>query len=72
MDFNQKIEPLINSIAQLRKNAINISRVVIGDSLILEDLYFIASIDKCVRVIDGFIPLLQQRNLTCIGALLRM
>lgn len=37
-----------------------------------EDFFFCAAADRCIRLIDGFIPMLQNRNLTCAGVLLRM
>lgn len=36
------------------------------------DLFFCASVDRCIRLIDGLIPMLKDRNLTCVGVLLRM
>lgn len=45
---------------------------VIGQSLLKEDFFFCASADRCMNLIDGFISMLQDRNLTCAGALLRL
>ena len=38
----------------------------------MEDFFFCASADRCTDLIDGFISMLKQRNLTCVGALLRL
>lgn len=72
MEYSETLKPLIESLTSLRRDAINTGRDIIGENLCLEDLYYISSIDKCIRVIDGFIPLIQQRNLSCAGALLRI
>ena len=37
-----------------------------------EDFFFCTAADRCIRLIDGFIPMLQNRDLTCAGVLLRM
>ena len=62
----------IEKLQVLRKKAVSIGAGIIGDTLCLEDLFFCASTDRCIRLIDGFIPMLQERNLTCAGVLLRM
>lgn len=55
-----------------RKEGVQLAAAVIGQTLYTEDLYVISLIDKCIRLIDGFKNMLEQRNLTCAGILLRI
>lgn len=71
-EYYQEIEELIATLQSLRREAIAISRGIIGETLTQDDLFFCAAADRCIRLIDGFIPMLQDRNLTCAGVLLRM
>lgn len=71
-EYCQEIEGRITTLRSLRREAIAISRGIIGETLTQEDLFFCAAADRCVRLIDGFVPMLQDRNLTCAGVLLRM
>ena len=71
-EYYQEIEGRITTLRTLRREAIAISRGIIGESLTQDDLFFCAAADRCIRLIDGFIPMLQDRNLTCAGVLLRM
>lgn len=71
-EYYQEIEELIVTLQSLRREAIAISRGIIGETLTQDDLFFCAAADRCIRLIDGFIPMLQDRNLTCAGVLLRM
>ena len=60
------------SMKELRTQGIAIAKGIIGENLTKDDLFFCASLDRCLRLIDGMIPLLKDRNLTCAGALLRL
>lgn len=71
-EYYQEIEERIANLQSLRREAISLSRGMIGESLLQEDLFFCAAADRCIRLIDGFIPMLRDRNLTCAGVLLRM
>lgn len=71
-EYYQEIEERIATLQSLRREAISLSRGMIGESLLQEDLFFCAAADRCIRLIDGFIPMLRNRNLTCAGVLLRM
>jgi hypothetical protein len=71
-EYYQEIEELIISLQSLRREAVSLSRGMIGESLMQEDFFFCAAADRCIRLIDGFIPMLRDRNLTCAGVLLRM
>ena len=71
-EYSNALVSRIEQLQALRKNAVTIAAGIIGESLCMEDLFFCASVDRCIRLIDGFIPMLQDRNLTCAGVLLRM
>ncbi len=71
-EYKEAIAPKIHELQELRKKAVSIAAGIIGKTLMSEDLFFCASADRCIRLIDGFIPMLENRNLTCTGVLLRM
>lgn len=57
---------------ETRNQYLSIAREMIGDKLLITDFYFSAAIDQGIRLMDGMLPMLEQRNLTCAAALLRM
>lgn len=71
-EYKVALVPYIEQLQDLRKKAVSIATGIIGETLCTDDLFFCASVDRCIRLIDGFIPMLQARNLTCVGVLLRM
>lgn len=71
-EYFLQIEPIIAELQRLRLDAVNLSAGMIGESLFHEDLFYCAAADRCIRLIDGFIPMLRDRNLTCAGAMLRL
>lgn len=71
-EYSNALVSRIEQLQALRKKAVTIAAGIIGESLCMEDLFFCASVDRSMRLIDGFIPMLQDRNLTCAGVLLRM
>ena len=62
----------ISLLSDLRKDGISLAAGIIGKSLLKEDFFFCASADRCLNLINGFIIMLCERNLTCAGALLRL
>lgn len=71
-EYEQEINKYINRLKILRKKGISIAAGIIGTNLFMEDLYFIASADRSINLIDGIIQMFLNRNLTCVGVLLRM
>lgn len=71
-EYKAALAPYIEQLRNLRKKAVLIATGIIGKTLCTDDLFFCASVDRCIRLIDGLIPMLQDRNLTCVGVLLRM
>ena len=59
-------------LKELRTQGIAIATGIVGDNLTKDDLFFCASLDRCLRLIDGVLSMLKGRNLTCAGALLRL
>lgn len=59
-------------LQRLRKEGIQLAANVIGQTLYEDDFYTVSILDKCIRLIDGFIDMLEKRNLTCAGILLRV
>lgn len=71
-EYNKKLHIINEDLETLRKEYLHISRVIIGENLLEEDLFFCASTDKGIRILDGFRMMIKERNLTCVGALVRM
>lgn len=71
-EYAEQIQPIINNLIKQRQEMGNIAKEIIGHNLFIEDLFFCTSADRCTGLIDGFINMLEQRNLTCVGALLRL
>ena len=78
MDMNDEqityelwLKQITNRLEVIRKEGVCLATAVIGQTLYSEDLYVVSIIDKCIRLIDGFINMMEQRNLTCAGILLR-
>lgn len=58
----------LNSI---RQTYIEASKQILGSDLYLEDFFFVASIDKGIRLLDGLLLSLESRNITCSAVLYR-
>lgn len=71
-EYDVKLATYIEQLQELRKEAVSLAAGIIGENLCMEDLFFCASVDRCIRLIDGLIPMLKDRNLTCVGVLLRI
>ncbi len=71
-EYKTELVSRINTLAALRKEAISIAKGIIGSNLFKEDFYFCSSLDRCMNLIDGFFAMLKSRNLSCVGALLRV
>lgn len=71
-EYSNELTSRVDRLNLLRAEAISLSANIIGQTLFKEDFYFCASADRCAHLIDGFISMLKERNLTCAGVLLRM
>lgn len=65
------LSPKLNELHELNEDAIKIARSLIGESLFKTDLYFCALINKSIQLTDGFVELINKRNLTSAGIILR-
>ena len=72
IEFSEELEQFIGHLNLLRKKGQTIAVEIIGKTLTKDDLYFCAATDRCLNLIDGFICMIRERNLTCAGALLRL
>ena len=70
--YYKEIETRIALIRELRGKCPSFAKGIIGQTLFREDLFFCAALDRSVQLSEGLITLLQQRNLSCVGALLRL
>lgn len=48
------------------------ARGIISENLTKDDLFFCATLDRCLHLMDGFSIMLRERNLTCAGPVLRL
>ena len=72
MNYQEWLLEIRLHFQHLRIEAIYLAKEAVGQTLVEDDLYILSLIDKCIRLIDGFVILLSERNLTCIGILLRV
>lgn len=70
--YFKELEARVVQLKQLHNQCSTFASGIIGQTLFKEDLFFCASLDRCVQLSEGFILMLQQRNLTCIWAILRL
>ena len=72
IEYFDLIKPYMEGITQCKKETMELIPDVIGDNLIGVDFCFIGLLDRNIRLADGFLLLIKERNLTCAGALLRL
>lgn len=60
------------TLDELKKQGVELAQGVIGETLLADDFFFCASLNRCINLIEGFWLLLNSRNLTCAGAILRL
>ena len=70
--YYENLQHYISTLTDLRLQGQKIAAAIIGQTLFHEDLFYISCVDRCLNLIDGFIIMLNNRNLTCAGALLRL
>lgn len=61
----------LQSLGELRKEIIELSKAIIGDTLYKEVFFFTSAMDRSVALLDGISEMLKNRNLACGGILLR-
>ena len=70
--LGKPITEKIRVIRRLRMMALRSLRSCISRDITQSIIYFTSIVDREVRLADGFILLLKERNLTCAGAVLRL
>lgn len=71
IEYEKILNTRLHGVSLVRKELIDISKRIIGNSLYMEDLFFTSAIDRSIALLDGLSSMLQSRNLTCAGILLR-
>lgn len=71
-EYFEKIVSPIEELRILNEEAKTLAVKIIGKNLLKEDLCLCAMLDRSMHLTDGFIPMMEARNLTCAGALLRL
>ena len=71
-DYVSKIADIKGQIQQYKDEFAVLTDRIVGNDLEKEDFYFLAALDRAIHLIDGFLWMLEKRNMTCAGALLRL
>lgn len=71
-EYFEKIVSYIEKLRILNEETKTLVVKIIGENLLKEDLCICATLDRSLRLTDGFISMMEMRNLTCAGALLRL
>lgn len=70
-EYKKLLESRLLSLKELRYFAKELAAKIIGATLFKEDLFFTSSLDKSIALSDGIVKMLDIRNLTCVGVLVR-
>lgn len=71
-EYFEALPSKVDILTGLSANALELCKDIIGKTLTKGDFYFSATANRCINLINGFVVMLQTRNLTCAGVLLRM
>lgn len=71
-DYASKIASIKGQIQQYKDEFAVLTDRIVGNDLEKDDFYFLAALDWAIHLIDGFLWMLEKRNITCAGALLRL
>ncbi len=71
-EYYEVIHFHIDELKQFSENLKNMTAKVLGNNLLLIDMCFCAMLDRNICLNNGFIQMLESRNLTCAGAILRL
>ena len=70
--YYAELDKRLAAIKELRGRCPALAAGMIGQTLFKEDLFFCSALNRNVQLSEGFVALLQQRNLSCAGAILRL
>ncbi|MCR4618403.1 MAG: hypothetical protein K5669_09515 [Lachnospiraceae bacterium] len=71
-EYIKNVEKYLHGINECIEITKELAIEVIGENLIDLDLCFCALMDRSIRLAQGFVLMVENRNLTCAGALLRL
>jgi len=71
-EYINTVEPLIEKLSIMNNQAIKLARGIISETLLDVDLYACSVLDKSIHLTDGFVQMINSRNLSCAGILLRV
>lgn len=71
-EYQKKISERVSAITHYEKETLEITKAVLGKNMIPADLPYIGFLDRSIRLARGFILMLESRNLSCCGAILRL
>ena len=71
-EYYQVLPTYVKKLEDSFERSKELGRGVIGENLLLIDLCYVSLLDRSVKLTEGFKQMLQIRNLTCAGALLRL
>lgn len=70
-EYYDLLSERLHKMKELRKVAKSVAKGIIGNTLYQEDLFFTSALDRSVALLDGIISMLKERNLACVGILVR-
>lgn len=71
-EYRKIVHESILTINHYEKETLKITKTVLGKNMISEDLPYLGFLDRSINLARGFILMLENRNLTCSGAILRL
>ena len=71
-EYYKTVIPVMEAISSCSDEAIKVAAGVLGKNMIPPDFCLCALLDRSIRLTVGFVSMLNDRNLTCAGALLRL
>ena len=71
-EFFNRVSPHLDELRKSNMNTKALSVSVIGENLLVEDLLICSMLNRNIHLTNGLISMIETRNLTCAGALLRL
>lgn len=70
-EYYYLLDKRFRKLKELREAAKTVAAGIIGNTLYKEDLFFTSALDRSVALLDGIVNMLKERNLSCVGILVR-
>lgn len=71
-EYQKKMGECITAITHYEKETLEITKAVLGKNMITTDFSYIGFLDRSIHLARGFKLMLENRNLSCCGAILRL